>query len=97
MTIKNDLSSLELQNDIQNLSIKAFCSKYNITKGTYYNYLKKLEIPNKTSSGNDPRSKCSKDDFLQDYPNLDRKDFCKKYHISEHCYYDMKKRYLKFN
>ena len=91
---KNDLSNPKLIEDIQNLSIKEFCDSYSVTKCTYYNYLKKLGISNKTSLGKDPRVKCSKEDFLKDYPNLKRKEFCEKYQISEHAYYDMKKRYL---
>jgi len=91
---KNDLSNSELNQDIQNLSIKDFCNKYNVTKGTYYNYLKKLGISNKTVLGKDPRTKCNKENFLKDYPNLSRKEFCDKYQISDRTYYDMKKRYL---
>lgn len=81
--------------DLNNLSIKEILQKYNITKGTYYNYLRRLNIPNKSSQNKDPRIRCHKEDFVRDYSIMSRDELCKKHNISIRHYYTLYHKYIK--
>lgn len=94
MVYKNNIESLELQKDLDELSIKEFCNKYNVTKGTYYNYRRSLNLSSKMSQGIDIRQKCSTEDFARDYNILSKEEIMNKYNISERTYYTMRKKVL---
>lgn len=91
-TTKTDFSE-ELISDLKIMKWQEFCNKYNVTKGTYYNYLRRFKIKTKTASGKDPRKKVTEEQFINAYKSMSRDELCSKLGISQRRYYELRKKY----
>lgn len=85
--------SEELKSDLQTMEWAEFCTKYKVTKGTYYNYLHKFGIKTKVASGKDPRKKVTEEQFINVYKSMSRDELCSKLGISQRRYYELCKKY----